>query len=187
LILDDPQTALYLSRKLWIAFISPNPDELQILEFARQFRESTPRYDLKTLYRTLLNSDAFWAVENRESLIKSPLDYVIHLSTQGTLTKTPLYWLKQSAQLGLDLYNPPNVRGWLGGTRWINASTLIKRTQLAQKHLRRWKRALRRDTVDRADLREQWLAGEPLSIEEEAPHHAHFITQLIHDPQFQLK
>ena len=120
-------------------------------------------------------------------MVKSPLDYVIHLSAQGTRNKPPRYWLRQAAQLGLDLYNPPNVRGWVGGTQWINASTLMKRTQLAQQHLRRWRRSLRRETVERIDLRELWLAGEALTIDEESPNHTQFIDQLIHDPQFQIK
>ena len=119
-VLDDPQTALFLCRKLWLSFISPVPDEIQILQFARSFRESIPRYDLPQLLRVMFNSDAFWALENREVLIKSPIDYVVHLSAH-TSRKSAQYWFKQSKQLGLELYNPPNVKGWPGGFEWINA------------------------------------------------------------------
>jgi hypothetical protein len=35
------------------------------------------------------------------------------------------------ADLGQSLYNPPTVKGWEGGLRWINTATLIGRNRLA--------------------------------------------------------
>jgi uncharacterized protein (DUF1800 family) len=34
--------------------------------------------------------------------------------------------------MGQMLYQPPNVRGWVGGRSWINSSTLAARRQLVQ-------------------------------------------------------
>ena len=35
------------------------------------------------------------------------------------------------AELGQNLYNPPTVKGWEGGRRWINTATVIGRNRLA--------------------------------------------------------
>jgi hypothetical protein len=37
--------------------------------------------------------------------------------------------------LGQDLFNPPNVKGWEGGTNWITTNTLVVREQIMQKFL----------------------------------------------------
>ena len=34
--------------------------------------------------------------------------------------------------MGQTLYNPPNVRGWVGGRQWINSATFGARRQLVQ-------------------------------------------------------
>ncbi len=34
-----------------------------------------------------------------------------------------------SRQLGMDLFNPPNVKGWPGGNQWITSSSLLLREQ----------------------------------------------------------
>jgi hypothetical protein len=36
------------------------------------------------------------------------------------------------AQVGQNLYRPPTVKGWQGGSHWINAATLVGRANLAQ-------------------------------------------------------
>jgi hypothetical protein len=34
--------------------------------------------------------------------------------------------------MGQPFFNPPNVRGWLGGRHWINSATLAARRQLVE-------------------------------------------------------
>ena len=43
---------------------------------------------------------------------------------------------KYGKRLGQDLFDPPNVKGWPGGTRWITSATLLNRWQLLQRGLR---------------------------------------------------
>jgi hypothetical protein len=40
--------------------------------------------------------------------------------------------LGQLRAMGQEFYNPPNVRGWVGGKHWINATTLEARRQLTK-------------------------------------------------------
>ncbi len=40
---------------------------------------------------------------------------------------------KLGRRLGQDLLDPPNVKGWSGGTAWINARTLLVRQQAVRR------------------------------------------------------
>ena len=36
------------------------------------------------------------------------------------------------AAMGQPLFSPPNVKGWPGGTAWLNTSTVLKRDNFAE-------------------------------------------------------
>ena len=87
--------------------------------------------------RELLLSDAFWAPEQRATLVKSPVDLVVGTLRQfGFETGDPLPFVFTLRQLGQDLFGPPNVKGWPGGEAWINSSTLLARKQFIERLLR---------------------------------------------------
>ena len=46
------------------------------------------------------------------------------------------FYLRALRQMGQDLFNPPNVAGWKGGPRWINAATLSARDAFIERALR---------------------------------------------------
>ena len=136
ILLQRPETAVFITRKLWLEFVSPTPDEREVSRIAARFRAS--RYEIQTVMRELLMSRAFWASENRGSLIKSPVDLVV-----GSLRTFDLEIPESRAlalllrNLGQDLFAPPNVRGWPGGAHWINSSTLLARKQFIERIGRR--------------------------------------------------
>jgi len=135
LLLAQPATAEFITTKLWREFISLQPDPQAVKRMASHFRNS--RYDLRTLMRDLLTSDAFYASGNRAALVKSPVDLVV-----GTLRLFDLHPqdLRPAAlatrNLGQDLFGPPNVKGWPGGEAWINSQTLLARRQLLSRLFR---------------------------------------------------
>lgn len=128
LLLQKPETAQFLSAKLWREFVSPEPNPREIKRLAQVLRDN--HYEIKPWLRALLTSDAFYAPENRGVLIKSPVELAI-----GTLRQfhiEPQDWrpvLFVNHALGQDIFNPPNVKGWPGYTDWINAQTLLLRKQ----------------------------------------------------------
>ena len=76
----------------------------------------------------MLLSDAFWAPENRGVLVKSPVDLVIGSLRQFRFSvEDPAPFAVILRQLGQDLFNPPNVKGWPGGEAWLNTTTLLAR------------------------------------------------------------
>jgi uncharacterized protein (DUF1800 family) len=135
LLLKRPETAQFITRKLWREFVSPAPDEAEVAKLANVFRDSG--YNIAKLMQAMLVSDAFYAPENRGALVKSPVEFVV-----GTLKlfdiKTPNLrpFVFASALLGQNVFSPPNVKGWPGGEVWINSATLLGRKQFVDRLFR---------------------------------------------------
>lgn len=135
LLLGEPQTATFIVTQLWREFVSEHPDPAQIESIAARFRASD--YDIAVALRGLFLSDAFWDESNRGVLVKSPVQFVV-----GTLRAfdvddddmTPLAGTVRN--LGQNLFAPPNVKGWPGGTTWINSTTLLAREQFVDQLFR---------------------------------------------------
>ena len=135
ILLAQPQTAQLIVRKLWQEFISPTPDVREVTRIADEFRRS--RYEIRAAMRLLLSTDAFYAAENRASLVKSPVDLIVGTARQFKIEiGDPFAFVVISRQLGQDVMAPPNVKGWPGGEHWINASTLLARKQILERLFR---------------------------------------------------
>jgi uncharacterized protein (DUF1800 family) len=128
ILLARPETAEFITRKLWREFVSREPNPREVARWAAIFRDS--RYEVKPLLRAILTSQAFWSPQNRGALIKSPMDLVV--GTMRTFDIHPVD-LRPAvfavASLGQNPFSPPNVKGWPGGDAWINSSTLLGRKQ----------------------------------------------------------
>jgi uncharacterized protein (DUF1800 family) len=134
ILLARPETAEFICAKLWKEFVSPTPDAREVKKLAGIFRDA--RYEMKPLLRAMLLSDAFWAPENRGTLVKSPVELVI--GTLKLLDVRPMELrpaVIACATLGQNLFAPPNVKGWPGGDAWINSATLLARKQVAERLL----------------------------------------------------
>ncbi|WP_233829892.1 DUF1800 domain-containing protein [Paraburkholderia sp. ZP32-5] len=135
ILLARPETATFVTTKLWREFVSDTPDPARIEPIAAQFRAS--RYDIKVVLRGLLSSDAFWDDENRGVLVKSPVEFVV-----GTVRAFAIAYddtepfAARIRALGENLFYPPTVRGWPGSATWINSSTLLERKQFVEQLFR---------------------------------------------------
>ena len=134
ILLAQPATAEFIAAKLWREFVSPKPTAGALLPVARRLRDSG--YDVREALRTLLGSDAFWAEENRQALIKSPVDLLLGAVHAYDI---PLPDARVAAmalrEMGQDLFVPPNVRGWPGGEHWVNSSSLLARKSVLERLL----------------------------------------------------
>jgi uncharacterized protein (DUF1800 family) len=137
-LLAQPQTAEFIVRKLWLEFVSPNvnpSDAAEVKRIAGVFRDS--RYDIRAALRALLTSDAFYAPQHRAALVKSPVDLVVGTLRQFQFTTGDVApFALVVAQLGQNLFSPPNVKGWPGGDAWINSTTLLARKQFLDRLFR---------------------------------------------------
>ncbi len=130
IVFEKPEVSHWVVRKLWLEFVSPTVVPSELHKIAEVFRESG--YELKPTFRALLLTPSFRDVELRGQLIKSPVDFLVGtLRTFGVDPQEPARLVRGLRQLEQDLLNPPNVKGWPGGSAWITTTTLLNRNELA--------------------------------------------------------
>ena len=100
---------------------------------AARFRES--KYDIRVVLSAILVCDAFYARENRGTLVKSPIELVVGTLRGLDLRPGPgiLPFACAMTGMGQNLFSPPNVKGWPGGETWINTTTLLARKQFVDR------------------------------------------------------
>jgi hypothetical protein len=129
LLLDDPQTARFLTRKLWKHFVSPEPDEARVEALAGQYFRSG--YDTEALLRSIFTSSWFYDSAYHGRIIASPAALLVRTMRLTGTTFTDVKALVDiQHRLGQQLFSPPNVAGWPGGTYWIDAASLTYRLDL---------------------------------------------------------
>jgi Protein of unknown function (DUF1800) len=87
--------------------------------------------------RELLLSDAFWSAQNRATLVKSPVELVVGAMREfnfGYTDATPL--ALRVANMGQNLFAPPNVKGWPVNTAWIDSASLLDRKRFLEQLFR---------------------------------------------------
>lgn len=151
LLLARPETAETVVTKLWRQFVSEKPDPAEVRRLAALFRDGG--YEIRPLLAALFSTEAFWAPENRGRLVKSPVDLVVgtlRLFALPVEDHRDLAWITH--RLGQDIFDPPDVKGWPGGTAWITGATLLDRQAF-----------LARVAGDdaRAGLLDRWVAALP--------------------------
>ncbi|MEO8303483.1 MAG: DUF1800 domain-containing protein [Betaproteobacteria bacterium] len=132
LLLARPETAQYVTSKLWREFVSPDVDPMEVRRIAARFRDSS--YDIRVVLCEILTSKAFYASENRGTLVKSPVELIV--GTVRVFDLRPdrtLPFAYAAAGMGQNLLAPPNVKGWPGGETWINTTTLLSRKQFVDR------------------------------------------------------
>jgi len=139
IILKQKQTSRFIVSKLYKEFINVKTNDKLINDIAKEFKSSS--YDITTAMRLLLLSDDFW--NNKANLIKSPVELIVSLVKNLHLDiseKNYKFILNTAKNLGQDLFNPPNVKGWEGGESWIDSSSIINRQEFIRKVVKRkWK------------------------------------------------
>jgi uncharacterized protein (DUF1800 family) len=128
ILLEQPAAAGFIVRKLWREFVSPEPDPARVRPIAQRFRASG--YEIRTVLRELLMQPELVARDEDNALVKSPVELAIGLVRQsGGRIEHPVALAVQLAAMGQNLFAPPNVRGWPGGTAWITSQSLLARKQ----------------------------------------------------------
>lgn len=131
ILLEQPQTAVYITKKLYRYLVNDQTDDKNIQWLAQRFYDNN--YDITKLLTDIFTSDWFYAEKNIGNKIKSPIDLMV-----GIRRFLPMELERDESQLlfqkilGQILFYPPNVAGWPGGRTWIDSSTLMVRLQLPQ-------------------------------------------------------
>jgi len=129
IILQKPETAMFISRKIYKFFVNDIPNETHVKDLADTFFKSG--YDISAMMKKLFTADWFYSPENVGTKIKSPAEFLVGLSREFYVTyNKPQVLIQLQSSLGQYLFNPPNVAGWPGGQNWIDSSSLMLRMRI---------------------------------------------------------
>lgn len=129
----QPAAATFLPGELAKFYLSDRPLPAEVLAALGETWRADG-FSLAALARTFFGSRLFFAEEFRGNFIKSPVQFYLGLVQDLDLTVAPITraTVAPLRQMGQQLFQPPNVRGWVGGRMWINSATLAARRQLVQ-------------------------------------------------------
>ncbi|WP_346236006.1 DUF1800 domain-containing protein [Niabella insulamsoli] len=131
IILEQPQTAKFITKKLYTFFVNDQPDETLIARLADDFYNS--KYDITALMEQIFTSKWFYDEKNIGTRIKSPVELLVGIQRMIPMKLDNDYALFNMQKiLGQQLLYPPNVAGWAGGRSWIDSSTLMMRLRIPQ-------------------------------------------------------
>ncbi len=131
ILLEQKQTAKYLSQKLYRFFVNESTDDEKVNWLANQFYQND--YDIGKLAEDIFTSDWFYDEKNIGSKIKSPVELIVGIQRMLPMkleNEEALTFLQRA--LGQMLFYPPNVAGWPGGKTWIDSSSLMLRMRIPQ-------------------------------------------------------
>lgn len=133
LVFEQPAAGRFLPRELVRYYLADTPlPEAHLEALAAHWRRDD--YDTGRLLQRFFTSRLFFDAAFRGTLIKSPVQYYLGLVQDLGLDVAPFPRLTLGAlrQMGQAFFNPPNVRGWVGGRAWINSTTLAARRQVVE-------------------------------------------------------
>ncbi|MBI3469525.1 MAG: DUF1800 family protein, partial [Planctomycetes bacterium] len=127
LILEQPETSRFIARRLFEYFAYPDPDQAVVERLATVLR--VHQFDLEPLLKNLFMSEEFYSPRAMGSQIKSPVELVVGLMRELGVKQVANYGALDSAirQMGMELLEPPDVKGWRYGRSWINSQRLFSR------------------------------------------------------------
>jgi uncharacterized protein (DUF1800 family) len=124
-----PETARFLTRKLWIWFIDDAPTDADIAPLAQLYLDKDT--EIRPVVEALLRHPAFTADAAYLAKVKSPPEFVVGTIRMLPGQFNPLALPAWMSQMDQELFNPPNVKGWDGGMAWISTTTLLERANFA--------------------------------------------------------
>jgi uncharacterized protein (DUF1800 family) len=141
--LDDDgnrQAAMFVARKFWEYYAYPAPAAglKALLEgFAATLYANN--YEIEPMLQQMWTSDEFFSASAKSRSVKSPVEYVIQ-ALKALRVKSNGKYIgdgdvelgEHLSRMGMELFEPPNVAGWPGGSRWITSSTLLQRVEFVK-------------------------------------------------------
>jgi uncharacterized protein (DUF1800 family) len=129
ILLQQKQTARYITQKLYKFLVNEQPDAAKVEWLADRFYKNN--YEISPLLEDIFTSDWFYDEKNIGAKIKSPVELLVGIQRMLPMkieNEDALILLQRV--LGQLLFYPPNVAGWPGGKNWIDSSSLMMRMRI---------------------------------------------------------
>jgi len=133
IVVGHPACPGFLVGKLLRYYVADDfPSDSPLIEpLAREYRDSG--LDTGILLRKLVSSRLFFSDEAMASRISSPVEMIVGLLRAFRIEANMQTLADSVGELGQLPFFPPSVKGWKGGTSWINAQTLMGRANLVNR------------------------------------------------------
>ncbi len=155
------EIASFIAGKLCRELVCDVPDSAFVAEAAQRLLDED--FELAPVVEAILQSAYFFEPEHVGALIRSPIELMLGSAFafgRDVFEGSGLAFGNKTERMGQDLFNPPDVQGWVGGREWINTGTMGDRVKYGREQVRYAPEAFVPDTLRRpeaADPRE--LAG----------------------------
>ncbi len=126
IIIEQPQSARFISWKLWKFFASDEAPSGLTEAMAEVLRKNGNNF--KPLLKAMFRSQEFYAPSVIRTQVKSPTQWLVNTVKLLQREMPPALVSSQLMRnLGQELFAPPNVKGWDGGLSWITTNNLLAR------------------------------------------------------------
>ena len=140
IIARQPATARFLCTRLFQFFVSDEIDDggqVVIDEMTKTYFSNN--YEIRSILRTLFNSDYFKSDKARFARVKNPVELVVGAIRQAGDFRSPTLSIESVASIcyfmGQGIMRPPSVEGWHEGEEWIESGALIERVNFVAEEL----------------------------------------------------
>jgi uncharacterized protein (DUF1800 family) len=132
--LAQPQAAQHLARTLYRSFVAedPEPADALIEPLAEVLRSNG--FSIRRTLDVILRSRHFYSNAAYRHRIKSPVEFTVGMLRVLEVPRQSVNLMAAAAacaKQGQELFAPPGVNGWDGGTVWLNSSTYLERVNWA--------------------------------------------------------
>ena len=125
LVVDHPNHATFLARKIWGEFMPKDPTPQQVADLAKVY--ATGGRKLKPLLKAVLTNPAIFESIDEPNMLKPPVVYAVGVMRSLGLGINGTAILGYLGGMGQIPYYPPSVAGWEGGLAWMNTNTALER------------------------------------------------------------
>src|SRR5579871_5655491 len=129
IIFDQPAASRWFSRKLLDNFVYNDPEPELVEATAALLRKY--KFQSAPVMSTLLRSNVFYSNRTYRALVKSPIEFVVGSYKLYGIKDMSMLTLGVLNRLGQVPFRPPSVKGWDGGTAWLNSQALLTRENFA--------------------------------------------------------
>ena len=127
LILEQPTTSRFVARRLFEFFAHRDPNQETVEGLAAVLRAN--QFELEPMLKNLFLSKEFYSDRAMGTQIKSPVQLAVGLLRDlGVKDVTNSGTLDGAVrEMGQELFEPPDVKGWRYGRSWISSNRMFVR------------------------------------------------------------
>ena len=128
IIFEQKNISYFITQKILKCFIYDNPSTELVTYYGDYFKKMN--FEIKPLLTKIFTEE--FTKKTAGSKIKNPLEYSLQLISELHIElenpKTLILFLREQ---GMDLFNQPNVKGWVGGNSWLTSQVYLQRNNIA--------------------------------------------------------